>query len=911
MTAIGMNAIGIALVWCVLQVTLACVAGTIVYFVARKVGWVAGRMAIVASFALVLALSVAALSPWPSWFSSGVFFERDTVAAIDGVSAEQDALQEKDRSGADSVTPEWSEQSELSGPLNMAFWRSVWSEMQRTQTTVDTANAPASSVWRWPAIAAIVFLVAAAAGLLRLFVAWLAVRRLDRQSSMIDDSRLTELAATISHDLSLQRSLTLKESSELQTAATFGWRRPVILLPVAWRDWPVEELRAVLAHELAHIRTGDFLTWFFAQLLVAMHFYHPLVHWLAGRLRLEQELAADATAARFAGGRETYLHSLATLTLRADHLRPSWATQTFLPTRSMFVRRIEMLKRTKTMTPEQLSGKVRLVVIGVLVAIGLLAGGLRAPGPIGATQLVAAEPESENAEKEKAEGYDFAYVPEKFLGMLAIRPADMAKSTQLAPLAKLFGENSRPSIPSDAAEQITLVLPMPRKTENGGIELGTGTEYTIFQTNRAIDFKKILEESYGAIKTERHQDKEYWTWGSQLGLIAFHSPDEKTLLSRPRPVLFEVMDNPKAAQPPAQAAAWQEQAAGPIFGIANVKAYCELQGNQPVGKLPGGFVMQMFAPFLDHVEQVTFTVDGQEELVLKVQAVCTGPEQVPVVEQTVRSALVLLENMVASQLQALENQSGDVLTTKELLTLANEAIKNANITSEGRDLRLTAPLGNVQAILKALLPKIQAASKATKRTQRMNNLKDIALAFHHYHAEHGHFPPAVLYDKETGTPYSWRVAILPYMEQHIHGQYQFNQPWDSEHNLKISKMVMPTYSPPTRPISNKTAYFLLTGPETVFAGKEGVKFLQIVDGTSSTILVVEAKRNIPWTKPEDITYSPDKPLPKLGGFYEGGFNAAFCDGSVHFLPDDIDPQTLRHLIEKADRNVVDWSDIQK
>ena len=78
--------------------------------------------------------------------------------------------------------------------------------------------------------------------------------------------------------------------------ATVGWRRPTLLLPADWRDWGETDRRAVVAHELAHVRRGDYVAGVWAQFCVAFHFYQPLVHWLTARLRLEQELAADAWA---------------------------------------------------------------------------------------------------------------------------------------------------------------------------------------------------------------------------------------------------------------------------------------------------------------------------------------------------------------------------------------------------------------------------------------------------------------------------------------------------------------------------------------------------------------------------------------------------------------------------------------
>jgi hypothetical protein len=108
--------------------------------------------------------------------------------------------------------------------------------------------------------------------------------------------------------------------------------------------------------------------------------------------------------------------------------------------------------------------------------------------------------------------------------------------------------------------------------------------------------------------------------------------------------------------------------------------------------------------------------------------------------------------------------------------------------------------------------------------------------------------------------------------------------------------------------STFASYFALTGPSTIFYGKEGTKFPQITDGTSNTLMFVEAKREIPWTKPEDIPYDKDKPLPKLGGRYAEGFVAALCDGSVRFISQNIDQTVLRALITRDGGEVVNIND---
>ena len=76
----------------------------------------------------------------------------------------------------------------------------------------------------------------------------------------------------------------------------------------------------------------------------------------------------------------------------------------------------------------------------------------------------------------------------------------------------------------------------------------------------------------------------------------------------------------------------------------------------------------------------------------------------------------------------------------------------------------------------------------------------------------------------------------------------------------------------------------------------GVELAYLYDGTSNTILFVEAKRDIPWTKPEDIAYDPDKELPAFGGFFEHGFNILMLDGSSRFIAKGADEKVIRAII---------------
>ena len=137
-----------------------------------------------------------------------------------------------------------------------------------------------------------------------------------------------------------------------------------------------------------------------------------------------------------------------------------------------------------------------------------------------------------------------------------------------------------------------------------------------------------------------------------------------------------------------------------------------------------------------------------------------------------------------------------------------------------------------------------SAASASARQKAINNLKQIMLALHNYYDTNGHFPPPVLTGPDGKTPYSWRVAILPYLEQtELYKRYKFDEPWDSDNNKRLLEQMPPVLRDPTADRhSTDTSYFALVGAETCFGekGGTGTTFAEIKDGTANTIMVVEA-----------------------------------------------------------------------
>jgi prepilin-type processing-associated H-X9-DG protein len=203
---------------------------------------------------------------------------------------------------------------------------------------------------------------------------------------------------------------------------------------------------------------------------------------------------------------------------------------------------------------------------------------------------------------------------------------------------------------------------------------------------------------------------------------------------------------------------------------------------------------------------------------------------------------------------------------------------------------------------------------ATGRTKSQGNLVQIALAMVQYESTYKRLPPAVVSGKDGQPLYSWRVLLLPYLEERpLYEQFKRDEPWDSPTNKPLLAQMPEVYAPvrgrTREPYS--TFYQVFVGPGAAFEGLKPMRFPEdFPDGVSKTILVVEAGEAVPWTKPEDLPYAPGEPLPRLGGLFEGGFNAAFADGSVRFIGNQTDEKTLRSLITRNGRERVDWDQVK-
>jgi hypothetical protein len=201
----------------------------------------------------------------------------------------------------------------------------------------------------------------------------------------------------------------------------------------------------------------------------------------------------------------------------------------------------------------------------------------------------------------------------------------------------------------------------------------------------------------------------------------------------------------------------------------------------------------------------------------------------------------------------------------------------------------------------------EASRESTRRMQCSNNLKQIGLALLNYESVNRCYPPAVFADEHGKPMESWRVAILPYLEQQpLYQQYDPKQPWDSPQNRALGNIVLPTFRCPSDhgKIDTETNYVMIVGKDTIGGTpNEAVKMRDIIDGTSNTIMVVEVSGlGINWEEPRDVTVDEFVDIVAKSATqgrrspHPGGFNALTADGLVHFIENTIDPKTLRALL---------------
>jgi hypothetical protein len=251
----------------------------------------------------------------------------------------------------------------------------------------------------------------------------------------------------------------------------------------------------------------------------------------------------------------------------------------------------------------------------------------------------------------------------------------------------------------------------------------------------------------------------------------------------------------------------------------------------------------------------------------------------------------------------------------------DELMNEAKSQIAGDQVKVT--LDGVQSVESVgLVVNVMSSFKRKAQRQKdMNRFKQIALGLHNYHDVFRMFPPHEKYRDEGGKHHlSWRVHILPYVEQHeLYKQFKLDEPWDSPHNKKLLALMpdifrshAPKAASTAKVKPGYTTFVAPQGDDTVLGSSKKSRLQDCRDGTSNTVFFVEVKPEfaVPWTAPDDYAFDEEDPADGLLVDDEGRWLAAFADGSVRLLRGDIGPEMIKRLFEKSDGELIDNSAIQ-
>ena len=499
---------------------------------------------------------------------------------------------------------------------------------------------------------------------------------------------------------------------------------------------------------------------------------------------------------------------------------------------------------------------------------------LRAAGPVAALCLAAVvvvgfESGRPAAAQPRAGRPALAYVPADAAGFVhvdvakvwnhpavkAVRDADTeAIGPAVAQAKHLFG------VTPDDLESVTVFVPKlkgPEDTERAGVVLAFNKPFDAAKLTAGLD--KLLGNG---VPHRVH------TPSDKLAVVLIGLGDE---YAKPRPA-----DATGPLTPALRDAATGSHVL--VAGTTLASMPDELRG----APLPGPF--EDLRPLLK-ADAITVRVDVGADVGVDLRVKTQTPAQALDAEKALGVLARLLQDALDEGLKELGPDAREALT-KDLaavMSAAKKSLQGTKFSAEGTEARAVVRVPLDLPYTNAYLAAVKKVRDAAAGAQSANNLKQLALALHSYHDVNGALPPAAVCDKAGKPLLSWRVLVLPYVEaNNVYQEFKLDEPWDSEHNKKLLARMPNVYRLPGQKADDtRTHYRVFVGNGAAFDYVTGHKLQNFADGTSNTYLVVTAADAVPWSKPDELAFDPDKdPSKLLGLVVNGKAQVAMADGSV-------------------------------
>lgn len=264
---------------------------------------------------------------------------------------------------------------------------------------------------------------------------------------------------------------------------------------------------------------------------------------------------------------------------------------------------------------------------------------------------------------------------------------------------------------------------------------------------------------------------------------------------------------------------------------------------------------------------------------------------------------------IADRIKQSLNRLGSLKDVKRNLPSMSEWLSNVELSIANDRIELEVEVERFEAMLKALSQPLLQMLKRQKYSEETARAREIAVGFLRYEAEHGSFPPSCSVDEKGRPMHSWRVLILPYIEQrNLYNEFRMSEPWDSPHNLKAAENSPVNYVINDAKIVDgklHTRILAMVSDDSAIRPKK-TKIAQIIDGTVSTasIAIGSEEQAVMWTQPNDVKGTPDAIAAKMIEANPDGFWVATCDSGVHFVPPKADKEKLSWAFQINDGNLL-------
>jgi Protein of unknown function (DUF1559) len=506
---------------------------------------------------------------------------------------------------------------------------------------------------------------------------------------------------------------------------------------------------------------------------------------------------------------------------------------------------------------------------------------------------------------------DLALVPANAVGFAHLRAADLWKRDDLKPYrdiieragSKAFAQLDEHFEPKPSTtDRVTLVLLLKKESGSRRSAFEPFEPTLILHFNKPYDRERVLKAHAEKSKTKTAGGKEYFLAEKSAVAIAFADPQTLVLGDDAGVAAILAAEKKDGPLTPALRAAAEK----PITVGLNVAAL----------PIPAEVLAQIpdeYKP-LTELSLVSGTIDLAKEPVVDLKLTFPNADSAATGEKALRKLATLGRIFLDLQRKQLQADLAKHLSAKQKPVqpigsfpqaalavaglgglnflddfLAHPPIElaGASLTTKVKLPEWTSPFLAGAAISAGVgLPGVQKVREAAESAIALNNLKQIAIALHSYHDVHGALPPAAILGKKGKKLLSWRVAILPFIEQeNVYRLFKQDEPWDSEHNKKLSDLAIKTYMDPRAELKpGQTNYKAIVGDAAMFDAVKGRRFAEVTDGLSNTLMVMAGGDPVPWAKPDDYDYDPKKEFPAdYAKAFDDALLVLFADGSVRAI----------------------------